>query len=131
MMKTILIILFFTISHSFAGQCPELAGSYHCVISQDQYSLLVITQRILSQPAEAELVSYTFDYKAIPGGEDTILAGSSPQSDNMGWFSKCTQNRLQSISYDGSMMSELYLNGDQALIRSLNGRVVQQCPHKI
>jgi hypothetical protein len=130
-MKTLIIALFVSSFSSFAGQCPELKGSYHCVLSNGDYSLLKVEQQTLSAESEEELVSYSFDYTSIPGGADVIKAGITPQSDGFGWMTKCRQNRLISIPLDGSMMAEIYLDGEKAIINTLNGRQTQRCPRKI
>jgi hypothetical protein len=125
------VLLFMTTSLSFAGQCPELAGSYHCMFSNDQYSLLKIEQKNLSEPETQELVEYSFDLVAIPGDPDVITASNSGEPDNMGWITKCSRNRLVSIPHDGSMISEIYLDAEKAFVRTLNGPVQQRCPRKL
>lgn len=120
-----LFVLFSTLS--FAGtECPQLAGSYHCMISRDQYSLLKIEQTQITE----DLVHYRFDYTAIPGDPEVIAASSQGEPGEMGWTTRCADNRLRSLLYDATMMQEMYLDKDQALVRVLNGVVKQRCPKK-
>lgn len=108
-------------------QCPQLAGEYHCLLRGDQYSLLKVEQKNVSE----NLVQYSFDYIAIPGEPDIIHASALGELDEMGWVTSCSSdNRLRSVFYDGSMLSEFYLTKDKALIRAFNGRVVQTCYRK-
>ncbi len=130
-MKTLIIILLLSSFSTFAGQCPNLKAAYHCVLSNGQYSLLTIDQKTLSGPQEEELVEYSFDYSAIPGGADVIKAGVTPQADDFGWLTKCQNDRLRSIPVDGSMLSEIYLDKDLAIVRTLNGSLAMSCPRKI
>ena len=129
-MKKLFLAFIFAYSSAFAGQCPELSGQYHCVLSGGQYSLLSVTQELLSGPEEEELVAYSFDYQAIPGGADVIKAGLTPQADGWGWLTKCSQNRLRSVSVDGGMLAEIYLDQERAITNTLNGKGTQRCPRK-
>lgn len=124
-------LLFTATTLSFAGQCPELAGSYHCMFSNNVYSLLKIEQKNLSEPGTQELVEYRFDLVAIPGDPDVFNASSTGEPDDMGWITKCSRNRLLSIPHDGSMMSEIYLDAEKAFVRTLNGSIQQHCPRKL
>lgn len=120
---TILTILF--CAETFAA-CPTLSGEYHCMISATQYSLLKITQKTLAP----DLEQYTFDYTAIPGEPDVINASSTGEPDNWGYINRCTNSRLLSIASDGSSMAELYLDGNQNYVYSVNGSIVYTCPRK-
>jgi hypothetical protein len=116
-MKNLLFATLLASSSTFAGKCPVLKGEYHCMFSDNTYSLLKIEQKNLSQA----LTEYSFDFNASNTGEP----------DDMGWITRCADNRLRSIPQDGSMMSEIYLDQDKALTRTTNGIIVQSCPKKV
>lgn len=117
-------------SLSFASQCPKLEGEYHCVLSQNRYSVLKVTQETLSQSESTESVTYSFHYLALPWGADIVHADLDGEMDQLGWINKCYQNKLRSVAVNGSMLSELYLDQEGALVRTLNGKVEHICPAK-
>lgn len=121
-----LFILFSSLTYA-ANECPKLEGSYHCMFSNNEYSLLKIQQTQISE----DLINYSFDYTAIPGAPDNIPASSQGEPDDMGWITRCVNNRLRSIPQDAGMMQEIFLDKEQAFVRVLNGVTIQRCPKKL
>lgn len=127
-MKKLISLFILSSSLSFAAdQCPDLSGQYHCLINRNtQYSLLVIERIQLAD----DLYNYSFDYTAIPGEPQVIPASSTGMPDGWGWNTRCANNTLRSIPDDASMMQEMFLDKEQAFVRTLNGKVVSRCPRK-
>jgi hypothetical protein len=126
-----IFVLLFLSQNSFAVQCPELTGEYHCVLSNQEYSLLKIDQKLLSEPNADELVEYSFDYISIPGDPDKFYASVKGEYTGDGWITYCLNNRLHSVYFNGSMVSEIYLDEEKALTRTLNYVKMSSCPKKI
>jgi hypothetical protein len=112
-----------------ATVCPDLSGTYHCTFSNQRYSPLKIEQKVNSE-SDTEMVTYSFTYTAFSSYPEIFQAGPQGEADGSGWINKCYRNTLRSLYYDGSMMGEIFLDQNNAFVRRLNGRVVQQCPRK-
>ena len=120
---------------AFAGQCPVLAGSYHCTFSeagQDVDSILKIDQKLISTTGQPEAVQYSFDYTDVEGSPDVIRASLQGEIDSYGWNTRCEAGKLISTSDEEMAVSEIYLKraNDHSLtfIRTLNGNLVSSCP---
>jgi hypothetical protein len=125
-MKIFALALFITTS-AYAGKCPVLKGEYHCMFSDNTYSLLKIQQKKVSET----LTEYSFDYLAYAGAPDVFNASETGEPDDMGWITRCAGDRLKTLGNYGSMLSEIYLDKQKALTRTQNGVIVQSCPKKV
>lgn len=129
-MKKIFLIGLLVTSTSYSNVCPRMEGQFHCMLSNGEYSLLTITQKTLSGPTEKELEQYTFAYSAIPGGDDSFNASVAGELDDLGWTTRCVNNRLRTMPSDARMISELYIDAGGAYIYAENGHVINKCPRK-
>jgi hypothetical protein len=129
-MKKLILCFLLASSFSYASECPKLQGEYHCVLSQNRYSVLKVTQEVVSPTESTESVAYSFHYLALPWGADIVIADLDGEIDQLGWINSCFKNKIRSIAVNGSLMSELYLDEQGALVRTLNGKVEQICPAK-
>jgi hypothetical protein len=130
-MKKYISLLLFITSTSFAGICPDLSGAYHCMTSSNEYYQMQIDQKLISETNQSEMMAYSFEFSTFPGDPDIIHASAKGEMDSMGWLNKCARNKLISMPLDGSMLGELYLDEEKALVRTLNGNMAQRCPRKI
>lgn len=118
-------------SAAFAGQCPNLEGKYHCLFSDNTYSLLVIENKLVSQPNEEEMMEYSMDYTSVPGEPDVFRANLSGIPDGWGYYNRCANNRLRSAPSDFSSLVEFYLNAEKAFVYTVNGKITMVCPRKL
>ncbi len=124
-MKNLILLSLLSFTTAYAHVCPELAGEYHCLVRSDRYSRLKITQAETSPG----IMTYSFDYLAIPGEPELVPASAHGEPGEMGWYTKCKDGKLLSIPGGWeNMLAETYLDKNQAYIRVLNGKIVQRCP---
>ena len=125
MKKFILMSLFISMP-ILANECPDLSGTYHCVFKDGTYSKLVVENTVLS--SEPELVEYSVNYLAIPGDPEITRANPEGIPDGWGWITRCVNKKLRSITVDGSQMSEIYLDKEQAFTLTVNDKINTHCP---
>jgi hypothetical protein len=125
-MKKIVVLISLLSWQVFAADCPDLRGQYHCVFSHDRYSLLTITQYDLSNG----ITEYSFTHSMFPNDPDLVTASVRGEYDSFGWINQCEGRSLRSISVDGSMTSEIYLDQSRSMVRLNNGRPFLKCPRK-
>lgn len=119
-------LLFLLASPAFALECPKLTGTYFCTFPDSSFSPLKIEQAL--SDSSDERVSYKMSYTRFNTGTDEFDATPIGVSDELGWINKCSNNKILSLSGDGSMLGEITLNREQAYVRKLNGVVAQTCP---
>lgn len=110
--------------------CPALAGVYSCVFSPTDFGTLTIKQK-----TQADVEYYSFKYSQIPGEPDETGASQRGVPDGTGWVVYCRDQKLVSISVDGSYKSEMYLARTRkagrvstSLVRYDNDVLKQDCP---
>lgn len=119
---TSLLILSF-ISTALASECPKLTGTYHCSFIDGTYSPLKI-----KQSSGTDAVTYLMTYTNFGYDPEELKASLKGEADSLGWITKCSQSKLLSVTVDGSMYGEIYLDSQGAFVRKFNGNVMQTCP---
>jgi hypothetical protein len=112
--------------------CPNLAGQYWCVINDGHrepwLDVLTIEQSIDSD--SPSITNFTSNYRSIPGGVETFSADDKGIADRWGWITKCTADRVISVTNDFSAMSEQYIDKSDSLVRTFNRKIEQVCSRK-
>jgi hypothetical protein len=123
-----LFILIALISHTtFAGICPNLAGEFHCYLSDGRYSKLKIEQRLVSEPGSNEMVEYGFTYFTISPDPDFFNASERGELDSFGWLNRCAGKKLISTSQESNLIVELSINDQGGFTYAENSRPVFIC----
>lgn len=111
---------------ALAAICPQLSGLYSCPYNGSYTDLKISQTLVTKSPVRVE---YSFDYTRIPGDPDVFTASATVTGDRdpFGWSNRCERGRVVSISEDGSMKSELFVDKDKNLVRTLNDQTAQIC----
>lgn len=131
-MKSVLFaFLFLGVS---AQACPKLEGQYWCLFKlgnqEPTVDLLTIKQWEATDPSETGVTYFSFNYQDLGGEPDIFKANSTGISDGEGWITRCSKEKVLSVTPTGSMLSELYLDHEGHFVRATNQVVVQNCSPK-
>lgn len=133
-MKLYSFVSFFALMLSFSAYgCPKLAGAYWCVIDDGHREpwLDVLKLSQWEKSDEPGVTYFSSEYRSIPGGTEVFRADAYGIPDQWGWITKCTKDRVISVTSDYSAMSELYLDERGNLVRAENRRIAQNCSPKL
>ena len=122
------------LSTAHAQACPKLSGEYWCVTQsgnqEPKLETLSVKQWQATDPAEAGITYYSVDWSSIPGAADVFRANAVGVADEYGWITRCSGEKLISVTANFSMMSEMYLDKNGHFVRATNQVVVQNCAPK-